>query len=93
MKFKPKKVLKILALVAAVLIVLIFVALNILMSQYDEAKTLTEIERQEIPYRHAFVDYNGYKINAYCIGDQSLPKALFIHGSPGHWVDWKNQYV
>ena len=93
MKIKPRKVLKVIAIIVSILVIIVLVAINILMSRYDERKTLSEIESRSIPYRHAFVNYNGYKINAYCIGDPVLPKALFIHGSPGHWVDWKSQYI
>lgn len=90
---KLHKVLRILAVVIGVLLILALVAGNYFMNSYDETDTLTRLDESGVKYEQRFVPFDDGMINTFSIGDPTKPKALLIHGSPGHWVDWVNTYL
>ena len=88
-----KKIFKIIAIVLVALLIIALIAINVLFARYDEMKTVEKISAAGIQFEQAFVNYNGHKVNAWCFGDKDNEKALMIHGSPGHWVDWVELYT
>jgi pimeloyl-ACP methyl ester carboxylesterase len=88
-----RKGLRILGIIVIVLIVLALIAGNYFMSTYDEMDTVARIDEAGIDFEQRFVPYDDAVINTYRIGKPSNPKALLIHGSPGHWVDWGSSYL
>jgi len=93
-QMRLKKVFKVTAIVILALLVLLLIAINVIFARYDEMKTVEKIKQAGIPTKHALIEYgDGYVINAWCIGNPENRKALLIHGSPGHWVDWVQLYT
>jgi len=90
MKNRLKSIFKITGIVLIVLIIGVVIFANVMLNGFDETNAVLKLQNADINFRQEFVDYQGYKINTYQIGDPQLPKALFIHGSPGHWSDWIN---
>jgi pimeloyl-ACP methyl ester carboxylesterase len=89
-----KKILSIAGIVLAILLVLMLITVNVLFLRYDEMKTVEKIALAGNQTQNALIDYgDGYVINAWCIGNPENRKALLIHGSPGHWVDWVELYT
>ena len=85
--------LRILGIVIVLLIILLVIAGNVLMNRYDEMKTVSRLQEAGVQHEQRFVNLGEFEINTWCIGDPSNAKAMLIHGSPGHWVDWVNTYL
>ncbi|RLD17504.1 MAG: hypothetical protein DRI69_12130 [Bacteroidetes bacterium] len=90
MKKRVKSILKITGIVLIVLLVALIIFANVMLDGIDESNAVSKLQTAGIAYEQNDVDYEGYTINTYRLGDPQLPKALLIHGSPGHWSDWIN---
>jgi pimeloyl-ACP methyl ester carboxylesterase len=90
MKKRVKKILKIIGIIAVLLIIGVIIFANVALGSMDESGALSKLDAAGMEYQQNYVDYEGFRINTYQIGDGNLPKALLIHGSPGHWGDWIN---
>ena len=84
MKIRVSSILKITGIIIIVLLVALIIFANVMLNGFDETGALSKLQSAEISYEQNYVDYQGYKINTYRIGNPELPKALLIHGSPGH---------
>ncbi len=76
-----------------VLLVALIIFANVMMDGIDETSALSKLDNAGVNYEQNYVDHQGYRINTYQIGNPDLPKALLIHGSPGHWSDWINVLI
>ena len=90
MKIRVRSILKVTGIIMIVLLVALIIFANVMLDGFDETGALSKLQSAEISYEQNYVDYQGHKINTYRIGNPDLPKALLIHGSPGHWSDWIN---
>jgi pimeloyl-ACP methyl ester carboxylesterase len=93
MKKRLGSILKITGIVLIVLIVVVVILANVMMNHIDESDAVSELQIATVRYEQHYVEHEGFRINTYRIGDPSLPKALLIHGSPGHWSDWINVLI
>ncbi len=90
MRKRLRSIFKITGIVLVILIVAVVIAANVFLNGIDEESTLVKLKNAGVAYEQNYVDYQGFRINTYRIGNPELPKALLIHGSPGHWSDWVN---
>lgn len=90
MKIRIRRILKITGIVLLVLLVALIIFANVMLNGIDETKAVSKLNDAGINFEQNFVDFQGNRINTYRIGNPDLPKALLIHGSPGHWSDWIN---
>lgn len=58
-------------------------------STFNDQNAIDELLTHNVVPNTEFVKFGNYTIHTKYIGDLSLPKVLFIHGSPGYWFDFK----
>ena len=85
-----RSILKVTGIIVILLLVALIIFANVMLNGFDESGALSKLQAADINYEQNYVNYQGHKINTYRIGNPELPKALLIHGSPGHWSDWIN---
>jgi len=93
MQKRLRSILKITGIVLICLIIVVVIIANVMLNGIDETKAIAKLQNAGVSYEQHYVDHDGYRINTYRIGDSGLPKALLIHGSPGHWSDWINVLI
>ena len=89
MSKRLKKVLKITGFVVLGLVLLGIGSIHYMMSTFSSDGTYEALANNGIPYFEKKLSYGPDSVQTVCIGDTSKPKALLIHGSPGHWFDWE----
>lgn len=91
---RAKKVGMIVGGIIIVVVTGLVIAFNIMINQMmSGGGAIDKMIEAGVPFDQEFVPYGEYSINTFKIGDPSLPKVLFVHGSPGHWFDFVNIYT
>ncbi|WP_321515868.1 alpha/beta hydrolase [Marinifilum fragile] len=62
-------------------------------STFNDQNVIDELLIHNVVPNTEFVNFGNYSIHTKYIGDLSLPKVLFIHGSPGYWFDFKKIFT
>ncbi|WP_321308771.1 alpha/beta hydrolase [Marinifilum fragile] len=62
-------------------------------STFNDQNVINELLTHNVVPNTEFVNFGNYSIHTKYIGDLSLPKVLFIHGSPGYWFDFKKIFT
>ncbi|MCT4604386.1 MAG: alpha/beta hydrolase [Marinifilum sp.] len=93
MRRKIKSVLFILSIAIIIIAVSIVVLLHKMRSTFNDQNVIDELLAQNVTAKTEFVNFGNYTIHTKYVGNLSLPKVLFIHGSPGYWFDFKKVFA
>ena len=81
--------MKIAGILIVALVVLGLASMHLLNTFFSDKGVRETIERNQIPFVEKTIPFGQHEIYAVRVGKPSKPKALLIHGSPGHWFDWE----
>ncbi|PXX98790.1 hypothetical protein DF185_15545 [Marinifilum breve] len=93
MRRKIKNVFIVLSIVIVIIACAAIFLLQKMRSTFNDQKVIDELLTHNVVPKTEFVSFGNYSIHTKYIGDLSLPKVLFIHGSPGYWFDFKKVFT
>ncbi|MCY1636519.1 alpha/beta fold hydrolase [Marinifilum sp. D737] len=93
MRRKIKSVFIVLSIAIVIIAGASIFLLQKMRSTFNDQKVIDELLTQNVIPKTEFVSFGNYSIHTKYIGDLSLPKVLFIHGSPGYWFDFKKVFA
>lgn len=93
MRRKIKSVFIVLSIAIVIIAGASIFLLQKMRSAFNDQKVIEELLTHNVVPKTEFVSFGNYSIHTKYIGDLSLPKVLFIHGSPGYWFDFKKVFA
>ncbi|MDQ2180793.1 alpha/beta fold hydrolase [Marinifilum sp. D714] len=93
MRRKIKSVFIILSIAIVIFASATIFLLRKVQSTFNHQNAIDDLLTHNVAPKTEFVSFGNYFIHTKYIGDLSLPKVLFIHGSPGYWFDFKKVFV
>ncbi|MDX2247871.1 MAG: alpha/beta hydrolase [Bacteroidia bacterium] len=86
MRVNLAKTLKYVLLTLGIIILILYIVFRFFMNFSKDDKALEKyFEGNPKQPSYGFYESNGKKIHYACIGEDTLPAIIFIHGSPGTW--------